>query len=103
MRARASGCSFQGSRKYNEDTIFYEKTETGFRESPQITEANLRSFLEETNRVIRDRQTERQEMLTDLLKSGTPKTWLSYMLARIGRRMDEKSDNLSAVAVFIPE
>ncbi|MCD2493021.1 serine/threonine-protein phosphatase [Lacrimispora sp. NSJ-141] len=239
MRARASGCSFQGSRKYNEDTIFYEETDTGFlaavadglgghgggaeasdaavrsfvqgfRETPQITEENLRSLLEQANRIIRDRQTERQkmrttfvslvcgekewaavhvgdsrlywfqngflrfrtldhsvsqmaalageigeeqirfhedrnkvlralggtemvrpdimrqegspagsafllctdgfwenvwedEMLTDLLKSGTPKTWLSYMLARIGRRMDEKSDNLSAVAVFIPE
>ncbi len=42
-----------------------------------------------------------EEMLADLLKSEKPEDWLSHMLSRIGGRMHEKSDNLSAVAVFI--
>ena len=42
------------------------------------------------------------EMEADLAKSASPEEWLSYMLARIGKRMTAHSDNLSAAAVFIP-
>ncbi|MCI8550764.1 MAG: serine/threonine-protein phosphatase [Lachnospiraceae bacterium] len=42
-----------------------------------------------------------EEMAADLVKSETPEDWLSYMLARIGGRINQNCDNLSAVAVFI--
>ena len=40
------------------------------------------------------------EMETDLQKSATPGGWLAYMLQRVGRRVNGKHDNLSAIAVF---
>lgn len=40
------------------------------------------------------------EMEIDLIKSNTPEQWVSYMLARIGKRIDGKNDNLSVVAIF---
>jgi len=40
------------------------------------------------------------EMEADLQKSATPGAWLSLMLRRVGRRVDGKHDNLSAIAVF---
>ena len=43
------------------------------------------------------------EMEADLAKSDSPARWLSYMAARIGKRMTGQNDNLSAVAVFIQE
>ena len=44
-----------------------------------------------------------EEMALELSKSGSPKEWLSGMLRRIGRRLTEKSDNLSAIALFFNE
>ncbi len=44
-----------------------------------------------------------EEMEIDLTKSKTPEDWMSYMLARIGERINGKNDNLSAVAVFCEE
>jgi len=41
-----------------------------------------------------------REMETDLVKSTAPREWLGFLLARIGRRVDGKNDNLSAVAIF---
>ncbi len=41
------------------------------------------------------------EMELDLLKSDTPQEWLSYLLERVGRRIDASHDNLSAIAVFV--
>lgn len=41
-----------------------------------------------------------KEMMIDLLKSEIPQDWIAYMLARIGARVKEKNDNLSAIAVF---
>lgn len=43
------------------------------------------------------------EMTIDLLKARTPEEWISYMLARLGRRIDGKNDNLSVIAVFAKE
>ncbi len=43
------------------------------------------------------------EMEIDLTKSKTPEEWLSYMLTRIGERVNGKNDNLSAVVVFCEE
>lgn len=40
------------------------------------------------------------EMEIDLMKSGTPKQWISYMLERVGKRIDGKNDNLSVIAIF---
>jgi serine/threonine protein phosphatase PrpC len=40
------------------------------------------------------------EMITDLAKSQTAEMWVSYMLERIGKRIPENNDNLSAVAVI---
>lgn len=40
------------------------------------------------------------EMEADLSKAASPEQWLSYMLTRIGKRVDGKNDNLSAVAVW---
>ncbi len=41
-----------------------------------------------------------EEMMADLVKSQTPGDWLGYMCGRIGRRLNEHSDNFSAAAVF---
>lgn len=43
------------------------------------------------------------EMEADLAKSDTPPEWLSFLLARVGGRIDGKNDNLTAVAVFCRE
>lgn len=40
------------------------------------------------------------EMAVDLSKSAGPEEWLTYMIARIGGRMNGKNDNFSAVALF---
>ncbi|MDR1698968.1 MAG: hypothetical protein LBR75_04005, partial [Prevotellaceae bacterium] len=40
------------------------------------------------------------EMAIDLTKSATPDEWLSYLTARIGKRISGKNDNLSAIAIF---
>jgi serine/threonine protein phosphatase PrpC len=40
------------------------------------------------------------EMLTDLAKSQSAEMWVSYMLERIGKRIEVNNDNLSAVAVI---
>ena len=40
------------------------------------------------------------EMEADLFKSSTATVWLSYMLARVGARVSEKHDNLSAIAII---
>lgn len=40
------------------------------------------------------------EMELDLLKSSDPGQWLSLLLTRIGKRVDGKNDNLTAVAVL---
>ena len=40
------------------------------------------------------------EMEADLCKAGTPREWLSLMLARVGARVNGKHDNLSAIGVF---
>ena len=239
MKAWAAGFSSRGSRPYNEDTIFYKNTESGFLavaadglgghgggaeasalavqvfseglvKSPGLTEENIRGLLDQANSEIRKRQTpsvkmrttfvaflcdgeswasvhvgdsrlywfldgtlksrtldhsvsqmaalageirEEQirfhedrnkvlralggteqvrpdisiekgpagpsaillctdgfwehvwetEMEADLAKSDSPARWLSYMAARIGKRMTGQNDNLSAVAVFIQE
>ena len=41
-----------------------------------------------------------EEMAVDLCKSAGPQEWLTYMIARIGGRMNGKNDNFSAVALF---
>lgn len=41
------------------------------------------------------------EMLADYLKAQSAEEWLAYMLTRLGRRQDERSDNYSAVAVLV--
>ena len=41
-----------------------------------------------------------EEMAFELSKASTPEQWLNGMLMRIGGRMGERSDNLSAVALF---
>jgi PPM family protein phosphatase len=43
------------------------------------------------------------EMEVDLNKSSTPKQWLSYLTERIGKRVDGKNDNMSALAIFFKE
>jgi serine/threonine protein phosphatase PrpC len=40
------------------------------------------------------------EMITDLAKSQSAEMWVSYMLERIGKRIEENNDNLSAIAVI---
>jgi len=40
------------------------------------------------------------EMETDLVKSANTEAWVSYMLARIGKRAVDGRDNLSAIAVI---
>ena len=40
------------------------------------------------------------EMEIDLAKSEAPETWIANMLARVGKRINGKNDNLSAVAIF---
>ena len=40
------------------------------------------------------------EMAVDLLKSDDSSAWLSYMLARIGGRVEEGHDNLSAICII---
>jgi len=40
------------------------------------------------------------EMEADLQKSAAPGEWLAYMLQRVGRRVNGRHDNLSAIAVF---
>jgi serine/threonine protein phosphatase PrpC len=40
------------------------------------------------------------EMLADLSKSDSAAKWVSYMLERIGKRIDGENDNLSAIAVI---
>jgi serine/threonine protein phosphatase PrpC len=39
------------------------------------------------------------EMEIDLLKSQTPEQWLSYMLCRLGNRINGRNDNFSVIAV----
>ncbi len=43
------------------------------------------------------------EMEIDLSKSATPEEWVSYMLTRLGERVNGKNDNLSVVAIFCEE
>lgn len=43
------------------------------------------------------------EMLADYLKARSAKDWLSYLLARLGRRLNDHSDNFSAVAILVKE
>lgn len=40
------------------------------------------------------------EMEIDLTKSETPEQWLSFMLKRVGNRIDGKNDNISAIAII---
>jgi PPM family protein phosphatase len=42
-----------------------------------------------------------QEMEIDLAKSDNAEQWVSYMFARIGKRINGKNDNLSAIAITI--
>jgi len=43
------------------------------------------------------------EMEIDLLKSNTPEQWISYLLERVGKRINGKNDNLSVIAIFFSE
>ena len=40
------------------------------------------------------------EMVIDLSKSSDEKQWLSYMLSRLGKRVNGKNDNLSVIAII---
>ena len=41
------------------------------------------------------------EMEADLAKSGTPQEWISFLVARLMKRVDGRNDNFSAAAVFL--
>ncbi len=41
------------------------------------------------------------EMQADLCKSKTPEDWLSFMVARLSKRVNGRNDNFSAAAVFL--
>ncbi len=43
------------------------------------------------------------EMELDLAKSDIPEQWLSFLLARIGKRINGKNDNISVIAVIYHE
>ena len=93
MKAWAAGFSSRGSRPYNEDTIFYKNTESGFLavaadglgghgggaeasalavqvfsegfvKSPGLTEENIRGLLDQAKSEIRKRQTPSVKMRT---------------------------------------
>lgn len=42
-----------------------------------------------------------EEMEIDLAKSTSPDEWLSFMLQRLGNRVDGNNDNFTAAAVFV--
>lgn len=41
------------------------------------------------------------EMQADLCKSETPEDWISFLVARLSKRVNGKNDNFSAAAVFL--
>lgn len=41
------------------------------------------------------------EMQADLCKSRTPEDWISFMVARLAKRVNGRNDNFSAAAVFL--
>jgi serine/threonine protein phosphatase PrpC len=43
------------------------------------------------------------EMCADITKSHTAEEWVNFMLKRLGERISENTDNLSAIAIFCNE
>ena len=41
------------------------------------------------------------EMQADLCKANTPEEWISFLVERLGKRVNGKNDNFSAAAVFV--
>lgn len=83
--------------KYEEKVTWEELSDILFEEDIYSKDA----FLMATEGF--EKYVQQEELLIDYVKSASAKEWLSYLLTRIGLRLNEGDESYSALGIFIEE